>query len=101
MNHLYHIAFDATFVSRLTILGEMYTLVEGHFIGKQIGEFKGTPATGKVVNVPMFLEYDFENEMIKRCRIYNEMPVMLQTTWGANGIVRLGLITSQFDPEVC
>lgn len=78
LNYLYHVAFDATFQPQLTIFGENNAMAEGKFVGKHIGEFNGNEATGKDVNVPMCLVYDLENEKIKRCRIYFEMPVLMQ-----------------------
>ncbi|OGN90473.1 MAG: hypothetical protein A2Y88_03010 [Chloroflexi bacterium RBG_13_48_10] len=78
LNYLYHIAFDATFTPSMMLFGENNAVVEGDFIGKHIGEFSGIPATGKDVRVPMCLVYDLTNDLIKRCRVYFEVPVLLQ-----------------------
>src|SRR5690606_27809381 len=78
LNYFYHIAFEATAEPSTTIFGESNATWEGDFIGKHIGEFAGSPATGKDVRVPLCVVYDLENDQIKRGRIYFEMPVLLQ-----------------------
>jgi steroid delta-isomerase-like uncharacterized protein len=78
LNYLYHIAFDATFATSLTLFGENNAMVEGDFVGKHIGEFNGIPATGKNVRVPLCIVYDLTNDQIKRARVYFEMPALLQ-----------------------
>ena len=78
LNYFYHIAFDATANTRITLFGENNAMVEGDFVGKHIGEFAGIPATGRDVRVPICVVYDLENDLIKRGRIYFEMPVLFQ-----------------------
>jgi steroid delta-isomerase-like uncharacterized protein len=78
LNYLYHIAFDATFATSLTLFGENNAMVEGDFVGKHIGEFNGIPATGKDVRVPLCIVYDLTNDQIKRARVYFEIPALLQ-----------------------
>ena len=78
LNYFYHVAFDATADTRLTLFGEKNAMVEGYFVGKHIGEFAGIPATGKDVSVPLCVVYDLENDQIKRGRVYFEMPALLQ-----------------------
>ena len=78
LNYFYHIAFDATAVTRVTLYGEHNAMVEAAFVGKHIGEFAGIPATGKDVSVPLCVVYDLENDQIKRGRVYFEMPALLQ-----------------------
>ena len=52
LNYFYHVAFEATANTRVTLFGENNAMIEGDFVGKHIGEFAGIPATGKDVNVP-------------------------------------------------
>jgi steroid delta-isomerase-like uncharacterized protein len=78
LNYFYHIAFNATATTRVTIFGEKNAVVEGDFVGKHIGEFAGIPATDKDVRVPLCVVYDVENDQIKRGRVYFEMPALFQ-----------------------
>jgi steroid delta-isomerase-like uncharacterized protein len=78
LNYFYHVAFDATAITRTTLFGENNAMVEGEFVGRHIGEFAGIPATGKDVRVPLCVVYDLENDQIKRGRIYFETPALLQ-----------------------
>ncbi len=78
LNYLYHIAFDATVATHLMLFSENNALLEGHFVGKHIGEFAGSPATGKEVRVPMCVVYDLANDQIQCGRVYFEMPALLQ-----------------------
>lgn len=70
LNYVYHVAFEATAVTRNLIFGENNAVWEGDFIGRHIGEFAGVPATGKEVNVPLTVVYDLANGQITRARIY-------------------------------
>lgn len=76
--YFYHVAFDATATTRVTLVGDSSAMVEGDFVGKHIGEFAGIPATGKKVRVPICVVYDLEQDKIKRGRVYFEMPALVQ-----------------------
>ena len=78
LNYFYHVAFDATFISRVVLFGDSNAMTEGDFVGKHTGEFSGIPATGKDVRVPLCVVYDLENDLIKHGRVYFEMPALLQ-----------------------
>jgi len=78
LNYFYHIAFDANAKTRVMLFGEENAMIEGDFVGKHIGEFAGIPATGKDVRVPLCVVYDLENDLIKRGRVYFEMPALMQ-----------------------
>jgi steroid delta-isomerase-like uncharacterized protein len=78
LNYFYHIAFDATATTENKIVGDGHGMVEGHVVGKHIGEFAGIPATGRDIRVPICVSYDVENDQIKRARIYFEFPVLMQ-----------------------
>jgi steroid delta-isomerase-like uncharacterized protein len=78
LSYFYHVAFDATAETRVTLFGETNAMVEGNFVGKHIGEFAGIPPTGKDVSVPLCVVYDLDHNKIRRGRIYFEMPVLLR-----------------------
>ena len=78
LNYFYHIAFDATAEIKNFIFADGKAVVEGDFVGKHIGEFAGIPATNKHVRVPLCVVYDLEDDLIKRARVYFEMPALLQ-----------------------
>lgn len=78
LNYFYHVAFDATASTENTIIGDGHAMVEGHVIGKHIGEFAGIPATGKDIRVPICVSYDLEDDRIRRARVYFEMPVLMR-----------------------
>jgi predicted ester cyclase len=78
LNFFYHVAFDATATTRLTLFGETNALFEGEFVGKHIGEFAGLRPSGKNVRVPICVVYDLKGNQIWRGRVYFEMPALLQ-----------------------
>ena len=78
LQYFYHIAFDATAITRVSLFGENNAMIEGDFVGKHIGEFAGIPATGKDVRVPLCVVYDLVNDQIKHGHVYFEMPALLQ-----------------------
>ncbi len=78
LNYFYHYAFEATAPAANTIFEDGKAMVEGLFVGKHIGEFAGIPATNKDVRVPICVVYDLENDLIKKGRVYFEMPVLMQ-----------------------
>jgi steroid delta-isomerase-like uncharacterized protein len=78
LNYFYHIAFDADAETKNIIISDDKAVLEADFVGKHIGEFAGIPATNKDVRVPLCVIYDLENDMIKRGRVYFEMPVLLK-----------------------
>lgn len=77
LHYFYHIAFDATANTRVTLFGEANAMIEADFIGRHIGEFAGIPATGKDVRVPLCVVYDLENDLITAGRVYFEAPALL------------------------
>ena len=78
LDYIYHQAFDATADVRSRIIADEQAVIEGDFVGTHIGEFAGIPATGRQVRVPLCVVYDLEAGMIKRARVYMEMPVMMR-----------------------
>jgi steroid delta-isomerase-like uncharacterized protein len=78
LEHIYHVAFDATAKTKNLIVGDQQAVFEADFVGKHIGEFAGIPATGKEVQVPLVVVYDLEDDRIKRGRVYMEVPTMMR-----------------------
>ena len=78
LNFMYHVAFDADAEIRNTVVADGRAAMEADFVGTHIGEFAGIPATRKRVRVPLCVVYDFENDRIRRGRVYLEMPVLFQ-----------------------
>ena len=78
LKYFYHLAFNADAETRNTVFADGKAVYEGDFVGQHIGEFAGIPATNRQVRVPLCVVYDLENDLIKRGRVYFEMPVLLQ-----------------------
>lgn len=78
LNYMYHTAFNAKAETKNLIFAEGKAVLEGDFVGTHIGEFAGIPATNKKVRVPICVVYDLENNLIKRARVYLEMPVLFK-----------------------
>jgi steroid delta-isomerase-like uncharacterized protein len=78
LDYMYHQAFDARAEARSRIFGDNQAVIEGDFVGTHTGEFAGIPATGRQVRVPLCVVYDLEEGVIKRARVYIEMPVMMR-----------------------
>jgi predicted ester cyclase len=77
LDYVYHVAFEAHAETRNMIFADGKAVLEADFVGKHIGEFAGIAATGRQVRVPLCVVYDLENNLIKRGRVYMEMPVLL------------------------
>lgn len=78
LNYFYRLAFDATAETTNLVFADGQAVAEADFVGKHIGEFAGIPATGKEVRVPLCVVYDLEDDLIKRARVYFEMPALMQ-----------------------
>jgi steroid delta-isomerase-like uncharacterized protein len=78
LDYMYHQAFDARVEERSRIIAESQAVVEGDFVGTHIGEFAGIPATGRQVRVPLCVVYDLEEGVIRRARVYLELPVLMR-----------------------
>lgn len=78
LQYIYHVAFDAQAETRTILVTEEHALLESDFVGRHIGDFAGIPATNKDVRVPLCVVYDLENAMVKRGRVYFEVPALMQ-----------------------
>jgi steroid delta-isomerase-like uncharacterized protein len=85
LDYVYHQAFDAHAETRNLICAEDHAVLEGLFVGKHIGEFAGIPATGREVRVPICVVYDLADGLIRRGRVYFEIPVLMQQLGVAPG----------------
>ena len=70
-------SFDARPELRSVIVGEGTAAIEAVFVGTQIGEFAGIPASGKHVAVPYAVFYDVTNGKITALRIYGFVSGMV------------------------
>jgi steroid delta-isomerase-like uncharacterized protein len=78
LQYIYHVAFDAHAETRTIVVTEDHALLEGDFVGRHIADFAGIPATNRDVRVPLCVVYDLEDGMIKRGRVYFEVPALMQ-----------------------
>ena len=74
LNSMYHVAFEATANTRVTLFGEKNAMLEADFVGKHIGEYAGIPPTGKDVQVPLCVVYALENDLIKARTFISKYP---------------------------
>lgn len=70
LHQLYHVIFDAHLDISKTVVCDEYAFLEGKFIGRHIGNFKGLEATQKLVSVPICVAYDLDDGLIKVARTY-------------------------------
>jgi steroid delta-isomerase-like uncharacterized protein len=78
LQYIYHVAFDARAETRTILVTDKHALLEGDFVGRHTAEFAGIPATNRNVRVPLCVVYDLDNAMIKRGRVYFEVPALMQ-----------------------
>jgi len=77
LHYLYHVAFDADAEIRGLTSDQGTVVLEADFVGKHIGEFAGMAPTGKSVRVPFCVVYDVADGLIRKARIYFEIPALL------------------------
>ncbi len=70
IDDLHHVAFDATPEVVETVVGEGRAALELRFIGTHTGEFGGVAPTGREINVPYAVFYEFADDQIASLRIY-------------------------------
>jgi predicted ester cyclase len=78
IHDLYSVAFKAGVEGRVRLFGDGQAMFEGDFVGRQIGEYAGIPATGKEVRVPLCVVYFLKDDRIQRAHIYFEIPALLR-----------------------
>ena len=58
--------------------GKDTAIVEMRVRGTHKEELDGIPATGRRVRVPFCVVYDLEGDLVKRARVYLELPVLMR-----------------------
>lgn len=71
-------AFDAKPELRSLATADGLALLEAVFIGTQIAEFGGVPATGATVRVPYAMSYDIADGEISALRAYLPVHALLE-----------------------
>ena len=72
----YDTAFDADTVTRNTVFTDEHALLEADFSGRHVGDFRGIPASGKEISVPLCVSYDLAGGFVTRARIYFETDAL-------------------------
>jgi predicted ester cyclase len=75
-------AFDANPELKCLLVDGDHAAVEVDFVGRNIGEFAGKPATGKDVRVPYTVIYDLDGDRIKALRIFLSMDELMRQLGG-------------------
>jgi steroid delta-isomerase-like uncharacterized protein len=84
LEDFYQRAFEAKFKVANRIIDDGRAVLEGRFIGRHIGDFEGTAATNREVDVPICVVYELENDQIKRARVFLQAAV-LREQLGSSG----------------
>jgi predicted ester cyclase len=77
-------AFDAEPKVRTLLTGTGQAVLEADFVGTHVGDYMGIAPTGRPVNVPYCIVYDFEDDMITALRAYFPMELLAQQVRGAD-----------------
>jgi steroid delta-isomerase-like uncharacterized protein len=78
LHYFYEVVFDRQPETRNLIVADGQAAWEGDVVGTFKTDFAGIPANGQQVRVPIAVIYDFENDQIKRARIYFETDALRQ-----------------------
>ncbi len=70
--------FDASVEVRGLVVADGSAVLEAVFVGKQIAEFAGIPATGAEVRLPYTVVYDVTGEQITALRAYLSIAALIQ-----------------------
>jgi predicted ester cyclase len=71
-------AFRTRIKPTTVLCGDGTAMVEAQFLGTHIGEFEGIPATGRDVDVPYAVGYDFRGNRISALRLYFPIDLLLR-----------------------
>ena len=78
IRYLHEQAFDAHPELKTLLLDGERAAVEAEFVGRQVAEFAGKVATGKIVRVPYSVVYELEGDRIQTLRIHGLMQGLLE-----------------------
>jgi predicted ester cyclase len=81
---LHTLAFDARPKVRALVTGDDQAVLEAGFVGTHTGEFAGTAATGRSVDVPYCVVYDLQGDKITALRCYMPMELLAQQVKGSD-----------------
>jgi steroid delta-isomerase-like uncharacterized protein len=88
LEDFYTRAFEAKFKVANRIIDDGRAVLEGRFIGRQIGEFEGIAATNREIDVPICVVYELEDDQIKRVRVFLQ-AIVLRKQLGAGALERV------------
>ena len=74
---VFHETFDAYPKLKTAIVGDDRAALELDFVGTHVADFGGVPASGKPINVPYAVVYDFKADKIAALRLYMPMDVLM------------------------
>jgi steroid delta-isomerase-like uncharacterized protein len=69
---------DFRYEPRRTVPAEDVVFTEGHFVGTHHGPWRGLPATGRVVRVPMAVVFEFQGTALVCERVYFDLHTVLR-----------------------
>jgi steroid delta-isomerase-like uncharacterized protein len=75
-------AFDASPKVKTVIVGDDQAVLEADFVGTHTGDFLGIASTGRPVDVPYCVVYDFNGDKITALRAYMPMELFAQQLKG-------------------
>jgi hypothetical protein len=71
-------AFRTHITAGAIVYGEATAMLEARFRATHIAEFEGIPATGRQVDVPYAVAYDFRDDRISALRLYFPMELLMR-----------------------
>jgi len=66
----YHGTFEASPELNNQVVADGHAVVEGHVVGRQLGDFAGIAGRGQDVRMPICVCYDVVGDAITRGRVY-------------------------------
>jgi predicted ester cyclase len=82
--YLHHQVFDARVVTRHIVAGDAVAVLEASLDGTHVGAMGDLQPTGRHVNVPYCVVYDFDGERIRAARGYLSFADLMRQLMGDN-----------------